>query len=273
MFNTYLFNTQQFNASLPVLSNVVDGLIVYGNYVLHDSTDVYASFTNADDMSTVEMDIFANPLDDWSTLSSYYLRGRETTIRGTITKDNAIDFNEELDNIKANLSNPWQMLSIKVNGVVRQATAYCSWLTFDRQHFNINYVRYTALFTITSEVWETVTYESTTVSTVSSTLQEEVINYGKYKAKPIIIITISSASSTNEITISMWGYTITLNETISDDDIIQINREDQTVTINGLEVDYVGMIPTLEIWRNPYTVTMNGTYQYDLTINYKKTFT
>lgn len=272
MFNTYIFNTQQFNASMPVSSDVVDGLIVYWNYALHDTVDVYARVSNTDDADSVDMDIYSNPLDDWQTLSSYYVRGKTITIAGSIRKDNAEDLNNEIDTMKSHLFVPWKKLSIKVNGEVRETTAYCSWVTFDRQHYNITYVRYSVNFTLTSEVRETKKYEATTVASVSSTLVEELINYWKFKAKPVIIFTMNSATSVTSLAITLWWSTITLSETLATNDIVEINREDQTVTINGDPVDYTWVIPTLEQWRNSYTVTLNGTYNYDVTIKYKKTF-
>lgn len=272
MFNTYIFNTQQFNASMPAISDVVDGLIVYWNYALHDTADVYARVSNTDDANSVDMDIFSNPLDDWQTLSSYYVRGKTITIAGTIRKDNAEDLNNEIDIMKSHLFVSWKKLSIKVNGEVREAIAYCSWVTFDRQHYNITYVRYSADFIITSEVRETKKYEATTVSSVSSTLLEEVINYWKFKTKPIIIFTMNSATSVTSLAFTMWWLTLTISEALSINDIIEINRETLSVTINWNEVDYTWVIPSLEQWRNNYTVTMNWTYNYDVTIKYKKTF-
>jgi hypothetical protein len=174
--------------------------------------------------------------------------------------------------VKSVLSVPWQILSVKVNGEVREATAYCSWITFNRQHYNINFINYEARFTITNESWNSRRYQIVSTLWVTSTLQEEVINLWRYKAKPIIIITINSATSVDQMTVSVGNYEMTIDETLSASDIIQINREDQTVTLNWLEVDYTGMIPLLEQWRNNYTITMTGTYSYDVTIKYKKTF-
>jgi hypothetical protein len=272
MFNTYQFNQYTFNKSIPVSSLLADGDVMYWNLILHDAWDSYLSFMNNDDFASVDMDIFANPLDDWNTLSSYYLRGREITAKGSIYRNNGEDLNNELDRVKSVLAIPWQILSVKVNGEVREAVAYCSGITFDRQHYNINFIRYDVKFTITNESWNSRKYQVVSTLWVTSTLVEEVINIWRYKAKPIIIVTMNSASSVDELNLVMWTYNITINETLSASDIIEINREDQTVKINGAEVDYTGRIPLLEQWRNPYTVTMTWTYSYDITIKYKKTF-
>lgn len=272
MFNTHLFNQYIFNTNLPIDSLTVDGQFVYGNYVLHKTDDVRATAINYDDANSVDIDIFNKPLDDGQTASSYYIRGKVITISGIISKHNADDLNTEIDTMKSHLFIPEQKLSIKVNGEVREATAYCSWVTFDRQYYHINFVPFTASFVLTSEVWETFKYESTTVSAVTTTLVDEIINFWKFKAKPIIIITINSVSWTDEVNISLGNSTITIEQTLVDDDIIIIDRENLTLTINNNSVDYTGTIPTLEQGRNSYTITMNGTYNYDVTVNYKKTF-
>lgn len=272
MFNTYQFNQYTFNKSISVSSLLADGDVMYWNLILHDAWDSYLSFMNNDDFANVDMDIFANPLDDWNTLSSYYLRGREIRARGSIYKNNGEDLNNELDRIKSVLSVPWQMLAVKVNGEVREATAYCSGITFDRQHYNINFIRYEVTFTITNESWNTRKYQTSSVLWVTTTLNEEIINLWKYRAKPIIIITLNSVSWSNTLNLILWKFNITVNQTFSSSNIIQIDREEQRVTINWIDVDYIWMIPSIEIWRNPYTITMNWTYNYDVTVKYKKTF-
>jgi hypothetical protein len=272
MYNIQLFNQYVFNTNLPINSLVVDGQFVYWNYVLHKTDFVRATAINYDDANNIDIDTFNNPLDDWQTATSYYIRWKVINVKWVISKDNSDELNQEIDTFKSHIFVPEQKLSIKVNGEVREATAYCSWVNFARDYYHINFVPFDVSFVITSEVWETFKYESHTVSWLTTTLVNEVINYWKFKAKPVIIITINSTTATNEVIVTLWSSTITISETLVANDIIIIDRENLTITINDVQVDYIWTIPSLEQWRNAYTVQMNGTYNYDVTINYKKTF-
>lgn len=87
-----------------------------------------------------------------------------------------------------------------------------------------------------------------------------IANAGTAPTEPIIIMTVITAGTLSQI--NLLNVTnndaITIADSFSDGDFIEINGEEKTVKINGVEVDYTGVIPSAVPGNNIFTATMTG---------------
>jgi hypothetical protein len=71
---------------------------------------------------------------------------------------------------------------------------------------------------------------------------------GSYKASPFIQLTYTSVTSATDQSVtlknSQTGQGITITRTWTNTDIIEVDVENHTVTVNGAYVDYTGAFPT-----------------------------
>jgi len=85
-------------------------------------------------------------------------------------------------------------------------------------------------------------------------------NAGTATTDPIITLTVVTAGTLSSLTITNGANddTITIADSFSDGDIIEINGEEKTVKINSVESDYTGVIPRAIAGNNSLSVAMVG---------------
>jgi hypothetical protein len=89
---------------------------------------------------------------------------------------------------------------------------------------------------------------------------------------PIINILVNAASSTNQITITIWDNSIEINKSLSANDIIDINTEEKTVLVNGVSTDFTGKFPRLSAGLNIMNFEANWTFNFDISILFPKNY-
>jgi phage-related protein len=72
--------------------------------------------------------------------------------------------------------------------------------------------------------------------------------------------------------LNIWSDTITITNTFSASDVLVIDCEDKTVKLNWIAIDYSGVFPILEVGVNSYTITINWTKNFDITLSYFNNF-
>lgn len=274
MFNNQQFNQLTFNSAMPTVLEVLDWEIVYNGYVLHETDDIRASFSGQWNWPKVKAETFDIPWSDWIVLTNYKFRERVLPIRWTISKATELELVEEMENMKRFLCEPNQTLQVYIGWEPRRATAFLINPDdlFERQHYNIDRQPFTAIFQITDPFWEEVGTNSVTYESLTSTLQEEVVNSWTTKTKPILILSFETAAVT-EIEFTMWSKTITITRSITDSTIVIVDwTSTRPVTVNDVPVDFDWSIPDIEIWNNPYTVTITWTFDVTVTMQRKKRF-
>ena len=155
-----------------------------------------------------------------------------------------------------------------------RASAYCTNLgqVFKREHFHNTFVPFSVTFQINAPFWESLVLNSVTYS-VTSILEEEIINLGTAKAEPVLTVSIISATAVTGLSVVFGAYSLTLTQALITSDIVRIDSEAKTVLVNGIESDYTGRLPLLELGSNPFSVEILGTaYSADISVNYRDKF-
>lgn len=273
MFNTNLFNLAVFNSISATLINPPQDNIVYGGFSLSNENFVISKMPKAWGHS-VDSPTYYSPLTDLWWELSYYFRQKTIVIEGIMKADNREDMEIAIDNLKRALGRPNKDLDIKVNGNIRRAKATCINLDdiFDRQHFHINFIPFSIVFRLVSGFSKEINRQTQSFENLTTWITEEIVNSGTVRTYPVVSMTFNTATGTNNISFWIADNVITITETIANSDVLQIDCENKTVKINSTEVDFSGTFPILEAWTNSYTVTKNGTVDYNLSISFFNNF-
>ena len=274
MFNAWLFNWQYFNQSQQVALEVVEGEISYNGYVLHETDEITASFSSQWNGPRVEKQIYNIPSYDWLVLTSYLFRERIVIIKWSIKKASAQELIDEMEQMKKLLCQPGKTLQVYIWSEPRQATAHLINPDdlFQREHYNITWQPFTAIFEVVDPFWQEITTNSKTYWALTTTLVEEVLNLGSAKTDPKLTLAFSAASSVTSINFTMWNRSIVITRTINAGDIVIIDCVNKQVTYNAVQIDFDGMFPECDVWNNPYSVTITWTYTVTATMLRKHRF-
>lgn len=248
MFNFNQFNLAVFNSIPEVTTTVPQDDIVYGGYSLKNAS-MTISKIGYDNGHSVDAPTYSNPLTDLGGELSYYFRQKIVVIRGNLKAENREQLEMAIDDMKRALGRPKQDLDIKVNGNIRRAKASCVNLDslFDRQHYHITFIPFTIQFRIISEFSKELARKTQSFNNLTDDITEEITNTGTVSTNPTVSIVFNTATTVNNVTFGIGDNTITISEAISASDVIQIDCENKTVTLNSLEIDFSGTFPILEV--------------------------
>ncbi len=268
MFNTATFNDQLLN-TWPLPLNLTTDDIEFNWYSLQN-VNIISQTIDYDSYPEVDLRLFELTRNHWGWVLGHYFRKKSITITGTLTHDTAEDLNTLIFEFKKNLRVTEWYLDIKVSWITRRTKATVTTLEMPREHYNITFLP----FAVTFETVEPFFYEKNrigvTYPNITSNLTEEVTNLWNIVSNPIFYLLFTSASATNSISVWNGSQTITLSETINTWDVIKIDWENKTVELNWTEIDYTGTFPELEVWSNSLFFTINGTFDCDITVLYRK---
>ena len=272
MYNNHLYNESVFGGINLISSEAIKGNIVYNGFVLDKTDSVYATNTDFFNTPTIKADTFDIPNSNGIGLNDYKYRERVLRVEWTIRWDDKVDLLEKIDTMKRFLGEPQQTLQVIFNGDPRRATAYVDRLEFDQNHYNIDWIKYRVEFIIEDPFWERVWQITNTFENITSTFQEDEINRWTTYTYPIITISFSNASNVDNISLTMGDSGVEIQSNISINDIVRIDSINKDVLVNGDAVEFDWVFPRLNVGNNPYTITVSGTYEYNLNIQHNLRF-
>jgi len=271
---TNVLNSSSFwSGSAPL--DLDQDLFVFNGYSLHNTAwTVRVRNSNHDDVGNIQLDTFNSPRIDWGGVLGHYYRAKDITLEITLKSTTSTWLNTLIDTFKENTRQTEGWLDVKVNGEVRRCKASITNLKFWRQYFNISFVS-TVQITFRT-MWphrQKKDAESVTYASKTATFQEEITNTGTVGTEAIYYFIFGSGISwTTSVAITTGDYTLTVSESISDSDVLIVNGEEKTATLNWTAVDYTGVFSELEVGANPITFTINGTFTVDITAIYTKRY-
>ena len=271
MYNNFKYNGNVYNAIVEA-TQVIRGIIIYNLYVLHKNDDVYISQADFYNAPRTEVKTFNNPERNWMGLLDYKHTKGILQISWTIKKDTPEKMREEIDKMKKSLYQPNKTLQVIFDWEIRKNKAYIEDLQFAQKSYTTNFIKFTARFATINPYWEKIGGVSNTFWDITDTLQESEINDWSAITYPKFIFTFYSASSVSNISLEMWDTAIVINESINADDIVIIDSIEQTVKVNDEEVNFDWVLPIMEVWANPYTLTVDWTYNLTSSVQYNLRF-
>lgn len=268
MYNLYTYNSVTYNKITETVITPPQWEVVFGGYSLKNE-NISLSKISYDNGHSIQSDTYDNPLTDLGGQLNYYFRQKVITLVGVLKASNREELENSIDDMKRALWRPSMNLDIKVNGVIRRAKASCVNIDrlFNREFYHLTFIPFTIEFRIVSEFSKELQRNNQNFTNLTANLTEEVTNAWTVRTNPILSILLNSTTAT-DITFSIWDNTLTVSDTFSASDVINIDCEAKTVSINSIDVDFSWTFPILEVWTNSYTVSINGTNDYNTNISY-----
>ena len=274
MLNTKQFNLIKFNEWKVWITWFITWEIVFWDFILHKTNNISLNYTNINSWPSVEDNTYNKPDINWVWLNSYFLRAKTINLNWILKWNNKEDLEKGMINMIWKLAEVNKFLQIITWWIILRARAYCKNLDNifnNRQYFHNTFVPFNITFQINSPFWEGVLLNSITYN-INSALLEEIQNLWNAEAEPIINITFNSASWVDEIWLEFNNKNIIIQKNISVNDIIKIDSEQKNIFLNWDEIDYLGELPTLKVWSNPFVISINWTFNADVSIIYRDKF-
>lgn len=238
---------------------------IWYNYFGLQNADILTEFlkVSAPDLDLVQRGF---PRADGVYQETAYYRVNRIKLSGTIQADNRTALETAMDEMRLALSEFGGTLRMSWGGVVRYYDdCYATNLNalFDaRDHYHIDWCPWSVEFVSQqpfARAGDRTILDAPYAITLSPTVFS-INNAGTATTDPIITLTVVTAGTLSSITLENTtnGDLITITDSFSDGDTIQIDGEQKTVKINSVASDYSGVIPRAVAGDNLLNVTMVG---------------
>lgn len=274
MLNTSTLNLHWLNFSQP-WTTAFTGRMKYGDYTFPNTAFRLIDVSGIEESGDMAIDEFDIANTHWVGLRNYFFKRKTITIRWVLKAESKWDLQTEIDTLLTAISQEEQTLRFtRDDWVVLTAPAYATW-RIDRQRYNITFVPVEITFIVMRPFMISSVRNETSFTGQSANFTSNVINtWGTYEAQPLVNVTfLTGLSSVTQVVVTLWSNTITVNESISDSDILEIDSENQDVKINDVGgKDYTGNFPVLERWNNSFEVSINWTWSADIYVQWNDTY-
>jgi len=267
MFNFSTFNGIS-NVQPPVEANWPI-VIRYGSFTLHNlgvRTDITVS--NSEHLRWKAFSV--NRESFWNDGEIFNKREviQVIKIKWKIKKTTRTDYLAFLDEFKVILAQDSEYLEYTEGEWSRRVKATCTSYSFDENHYNIDYIPFSIVFE-TYKYWEdSIPTEQSNTSITSSTYNLSITRDGTAEAR--LYSTLAFTSWTWVTSINFWWVIVTGVFTSTDSFIF--DGVTQRVLRNNLPIWFFWEIPKLTSPTNIIPIIINGTFSYNLTSVYRKTY-
>lgn len=245
-----------------------DSTIAIGNawfsfnwYNLDNGATTRVIACDSDDLGKIDFETFNYAMQDgWWVLWRYF---RTQTIN--ITLSLATETNEDLfnlmDEIKYQCSAVEAPLRIRVWEQIRERTATCTSIKFNRANYNINWLgKVQLVFQATnphSHLLKPLSFD-----VISQTwLYKSAIWYLGRATSYLTLNIVIESNGTYEIYYKLNGFKLSIpSASYTAWDIVKLDWPSKKVTVNGTEVEYNGSFRPLSYWDNPIEIYYGWTY-------------
>lgn len=271
MYNE-LLNWSPYNSTTyPSIDSITDSIIFNGFGLQNDKIKV--SFKDDQNLPKIDLSDFSNTVVDGGGIINRKYSEKIISFRGTIKGVNNTELLQLIDLFKLKTSAVEWYLDIKYGNSYRRtkATVILSDV-FPMEHYNIDWTNFKISFKTVDPFFYDINSEvNTEVNITGNTYIEFTYNWTA-TSKLLSYMVFWTTVGTDEIKISLWDRSITINETIPSNAIVVIDWVNKLVKVNNVEVDYVWRFPEITNWSNLIYIEVNGTMTYDLTTLYKNNY-
>jgi len=267
-FNSNLFNSwwRLWGAGQITDDIIFDGFWLQNEFIITNKID----FRN---MPKTDLLSYTNPKNDWWWVLDRFFKNRTIQIEWVILWTDPDDLETRIDSIKKALSVKTWYLSMKIKWKYRRILAtLTNQDIFDRKHYDLTRAPFRFTFTAMQPFRSEKDWIARTFYSITTDINEDIINEGSQYSEPIINILVRSATSVSELINTIWSNSLTINETLSPWDIFEINCIDKVVSLNGNSIDFSWRFPVFESWANIYSMDSNWTFEYDIAILFPKNY-
>lgn len=278
-YNENAYNEGAYNqeGDAPSDATAPTSLLTFDGFDCNDGTNMIISTIKFNSGHRRDLDQFSIPRANGVRVSNLYEREKIISVYGIVKAATVTALETYIDTIKMNLRGKSKQLVTVWGGQTRlyeKATLINGDSIFDREFFHINMIPFRLEFLCEdlSTDWD---YE---IWTAELTAAEETLvasGDGTSEGKPVIICVFSAASGVTSLTceIDENEQTIGYSGAIAAGDVLIFDSEQQIVTLNGADVDFVGYFPEMPLDTNTFRFTTNGSSRtYRVTVKSKHAY-
>lgn len=197
-----------------------------------------------------EIRVVDEPYRDGKAYISSFYREKRIKFRGTLKGSSRADLDSKIDLLKQILSDKApQNLDITYGTGIRRYLALVEEVTIARNHYDIDVVGYQGSFIILSGEGTSETFTYQDLGNIFTSNWNETLAFGGNRdPKPIIYVKVRNSNSTTAIDVrnNTTGQGIAVERTFNNGDLLAIDINSMTVTVNGSNVIYKGHFPEFE---------------------------
>lgn len=275
MFWIWQFNSFYFNG-LPLPLGVPDSYYIkYWEYFLPNEKVALTDVPNISDGPEINFQNYNIAKQDGMGNSEYTLQSKNINVSWWIRWIHQADMEEQILEIQRKFYKKWQKLYYNRKDWKELYTiAYLTSLNFDRNKNTINYVPFTAVFTTLEPFFYATKISEYKIIDQSEDISGSLLYISwTYKCDPVIYISMKTATWVDEVSVTIDGQTITINEPLDTGDYIIIDGKQKDVFINSIwGKDYIWSFPKLDIGEKAFDISINGTWTADIYIQREDTY-
>lgn len=245
-------------------------LVKYGDFILHNGSDI--RINNLEYLkwkaTEIQQESFGNDGEIFNKRETLQV----IKVTGSFKKASRGALLAFIDTFKSNITKDNLYLEVTEGEWSRRVRCTCTNHEFNEQNYNIDWMQFVLEFS-TYKYWEESAAQEILIEAVNtSPYQFWIARDGTAEARLTAIVAFTSATGVNQVTFSLGTQSITINGSIATNDNITIDGENQRVLKNGNPIGFIGEIPKLKNPTNQFTLTANGTFTYNITTQYRKTY-
>lgn len=197
---------------------------------------------------------------------------RVIRIRGYIKSTTQALLETAIDDLKETLNATTKNLDIGYAGGTRRYVCDMASVTLLRMHFNITFADFEVSFVCAKTPFGKPLDTTSAAYTINSigTYAGSFVALGNYKPKPLVQITFTEVAGVDKIRLRniSTGDWIEVNNASGfiNNDVIEIDCDQYTVTVNGVAWDYSGFFPQFLPTGNDFRISFSPGIHYKSTV-------
>lgn len=267
MFNLQAYNTNAYNTS-EYTTLTQTSVISYNGYQFGIGAFRLIALQNIDDTADIDFNTYSRANSDWQGIDSIWYRRKSIIVKGVLHADSTTDLANEITSLKSAMSQRNKEFVYKRwNDEIVKTTASAVKVTIPREYFHITFVPVEIEIVTVDPFFYGVIPNELFFSAQTGNISASISNiWWDTYTRPTIVLSFTSASWVSSIDVWIWGVTLSINATVATGQSITIDCKAKTVKRGADMIDYTGIFPSLERWEPSFTVTLNGTKNYNVSV-------
>lgn len=223
---------------------------------------------NSDDLWAVDLETFNYAMQDWGWVLWRYFRTHTINIWLSLVESSHEKLLALMDEIKYQCSAIEAPLRIKSGELIRERTATCTDIKFNREYYNINWLWEVQL------VFKATKPHSHTLAPISMNFIQQTWIYKTsigymWRAWSFFVLNVAiETAATYTLSYVLNWFTLSIpSRTYQVWDLVKFDWTSKKVTINNNEVEYIWSFRPLKYWDNPLEINYSWTYTASLSYN------
>lgn len=266
MANTFSINESALNETLPTDWLASDDISFNWYWIQNSNIIVEWEWFWFRDYSSRRINLVDRPQSDWRILNDTFFWWRTVSVSGVLVSTDKASLDELIDEFKLAMAPANKLLKWRVNWIIRQINATVSRLQMWTKD-NI-YIPFSITFESQDAFWQNAVQQSFLIEwQTTSPINEQIDNLWMPTSWPTVIW-FNSASWVSTIWMTSNWIGLSITDTFTSWDIIYIDSKTSSVFKNWVELDYDWVFPKYDTWVNQINITINWTFNVDVSIVY-----